>query len=66
MKKAKIAVVTLGHYVYFTQFEGLKEELMEKGGQFQKMLNPALCDVLDVGFVEYYKGNITYKSYRKF
>ena len=32
MKKAKIAVVTLGHYVYFTQFEGLKEELMEKGG----------------------------------
>ena len=30
MKKAKIAIVTLGHYIYFQQFEGLREELMKK------------------------------------
>ena len=30
MKCAKIAVVSLGHYIYFQQFEGLKEELMKK------------------------------------
>ena len=29
MKKAKIGVISLGHYIYFEQFEGLREELME-------------------------------------
>ena len=32
--KATVAVVTLGHYVYFEQFEGLEERLREKTGEF--------------------------------
>ena len=28
MKKAKIAVVALGHYIYFQQFENLKEDVI--------------------------------------
>ena len=34
MKKAKIGVISLGHYVYFEQFEGLEEELRQKTGDF--------------------------------
>ena len=30
MKKAKIAIVGLGHYIYLDQFDGLREELMHK------------------------------------
>ena len=36
MKKAKIAIVSLGHYIYFNQFEGLREELMAKSDDFKK------------------------------
>lgn len=52
MKKAKIAVVSLGHYIYFGQFEGLKEELMQKTEEFKKYLNPEICDIVDAGYVE--------------
>ena len=52
MKKAKIAIVTLGHYIYFEQFEGLREELIQKGEQFKKYLNPEMCDVVDGGYID--------------
>lgn len=52
MKKAKIAVVTLGHYVYFEQFDGLKAELSQKTAQFINCLNTEKCDVFDVGYVD--------------
>ncbi len=52
MKKAKIAIVTLGHYIYFQQFEGLREELMEKSEQFEQYLNPQICDIVNMGFVD--------------
>ena len=49
MKKTKIAIVSLGHYIYFQQFEGLKEELMEKGEEFKNYLDPSLCESGDEG-----------------
>ena len=52
MKKAKIAVVTLGHYIYFQQFEGLREELMAKADSFKEYLDKDLCDIADAGFVD--------------
>ena len=52
MKKAKIAIVTLGHYIYFEQFEGLREELIQKGEQFKKYLNPEMCNVVDGGYID--------------
>ena len=52
MKKAKIAIVTLGHYIYFQQFEGLREELMEKSAEFQAYLNTEQCDIVDIGFID--------------
>ena len=44
MKKAKIAVVTLGHYIYFQQFEGLREELMAKADSFKEYIDENMCD----------------------
>lgn len=52
MKKAKIAVVTLGHYIYFEQFEGLKEELKRKTGEFLRFIDKDKCNVFDAGFVD--------------
>lgn len=52
MKRAKIATVTLGHYIYFEQFEGLREELMEKSRKFKEYINPDECDIADVGYID--------------
>lgn len=52
MKKAKIAMVSLGHYIYFAQFEGLREELMQKSEEFKAYLDPLSCDVTDVGYID--------------
>jgi L-arabinose isomerase len=52
MKKAKIAIVSLGHYIYFNQFEGLREELMQKSEQFLTYLDPSLCDIADIGYID--------------
>ncbi len=56
MKKAKIAVVSLGHYIYFQQFEGLKEELMQKTTHFKKCLDVRVCDVVDIGYIDCAEG----------
>jgi len=52
MKRAKIAVVSLGHYIYFQQFDGLKEELMQKSVRFCEYLDPSMCDIVDIGYVD--------------
>ena len=52
MKKAKIAVVTLGHYIYFDQFDGLKAELSQKTAQFINYIDTDKCDVFDAGYVD--------------
>ena len=52
MKKAKIAIVGLGHYIYFQQFEGLREELMQKNDTFKAYLDPCACEVIDAGYID--------------
>ena len=52
MKKAKIGVVSLGHFVYFEQFEGLEEELKQKTNAFLAYINNAKCEIFDVGYVD--------------
>ncbi len=52
MKKAKIALVTLGHYIYFQQFEGLREELAKKGDEFESLLKKEDCEVYNAGYVD--------------
>ena len=52
MKKAKIAIVGLGHYIYFQQFEGLREELMQKSEDFRAYLDPETCDIIDIGYID--------------
>ena len=52
MKRAKVGVVTLGHYVYFEQFEGLREELMKKGEQFISLIEPLDCEIINAGYVD--------------
>ena len=52
MKKAKIAIIGLGHYIYFDQFEGLREELMQKSEEFRAYLDPETCDVVDIGYID--------------
>ena len=49
MKKVKIAIVGWGHHVYFDQFEGLREELMQKSEDFRTYLDPTVCDIIDIG-----------------
>ena len=52
MTKPKIALVSLGHYIYFQQFEGLREELMAKSQQFEEYLDTTCCEVINAGFVD--------------
>ena len=52
MKNAKIAVVTLGHYIYFSQFEHLREELMGKTASFIEMVKAEECEIYDGGYVD--------------
>ena len=52
MKKAKIGIVSLGHFVYFEQFEGLEEDLKKKTKDFLTYIDQQSCDVYDAGYVE--------------
>ncbi len=51
MKQAKIAVIGLGHHIYFSQFPGLKEELMAKNADFVSYIDSGECTVCDAGYV---------------
>lgn len=53
MKKAKNAIVSLGQYSYFQQFERLREELMKKSSEYRGYLNSESCDIIDIGYVDY-------------
>ena len=52
MNKTKIAIVSLGHYIYFDQFEGLREDLMKKSEELKKYIDPNEYDVVDMGYVD--------------
>lgn len=52
MKKAKIAIVALGHSVYFTQFEGLKEDLTRKSAEFLTYFEAGRQEIVDLGYID--------------
>lgn len=57
-KKARIALVSIGHAVYFPQFPGLKEELMQKTEAFLPYFEDDRCEVIDFGYVDTVDGAI--------
>ena len=52
MKQAKIAIVSLGHYIYFDQFEGLYEDLTKKTDELKKYIDENIYEVFDAGYVD--------------
>ena len=52
MKKAKIGVISLGHYIYFEQFEGLREELMAKSRELIEVIDSDACEIVDAGYID--------------
>lgn len=52
MKRTKIAVVTVGHYIYFEQFEGLYNDLSSKSERFKKYLDRDDIDIIDAGYID--------------
>ncbi len=49
--KPVIAVVPLGHYIYFQQFEGLYEELNRKSGEFVRYLDDS-AEIIVTDYVD--------------
>ncbi len=52
MKKARVGLVSLGHYIYFEQFEGLREDLTSKGERFKQYISHDKCDIVDLGYID--------------
>ncbi|GHU73587.1 L-arabinose isomerase [Clostridia bacterium] len=51
-EKPLIAIVPMGHYVYFQQFDGLYEELARKAGQLTAYLDAEIANVLVTDYVD--------------
>ncbi len=56
MKKTKIGLVSLGHYIYFEQFEGLREELMRKTEEFKKYVDEERFEIFNAGYIDTAEG----------
>lgn len=52
MKQAKIAIVTLGHYIYFQQFDTLRAELMQKADDFASLIDTSKCELVNAGYID--------------
>lgn len=50
-RKARIGIIGMGHFVYWSQFEGLRDELLKKQADFSKYFS-ANADVIDLGFAD--------------
>ena len=50
-RPARIGIVGMGHFVYWPQFPGLKEELEKKQKAFASFFSPA-SDLIDLGFAD--------------
>lgn len=50
-RKPRIGVMGMGHYIYWPQFDGLKEELMKKQESFKKYFSSE-SDIVDIGFAD--------------
>lgn len=49
--KPKIGIIGMGHFVYWPQFEGLKEELMQKQEDFKQYFSDS-SEIIDLGFAD--------------
>ena len=52
MKKTKVAIISLGHYIYFKQFAGLREELMGKTAELASYIDADKCEIIDAGYID--------------
>jgi len=50
-RKARIGIIGMGHYVYWPQFSGLKEELMKKQEDFKQYFSSE-SDIIDLGYAD--------------
>ena len=50
-RKPRIGIIGMGHFIYWPQFDGLKEELMAKQVEFATFFS-AESDLVDLGFVD--------------
>lgn len=50
-RKPRIGIIGMGHFIYWPQFEGLKEELMQKQVDFRSYFSEE-SDLIDLGFAD--------------
>jgi len=50
-RKPRIGIIGMGHFVYWPQFEGLKETLMQKQHDFARYFSDK-SDVIDLGYAD--------------
>lgn len=50
-RKPRIGIIGMGHFIYWPQFEGLKETLMQKQQSFKAYFSGA-SDLVDLGFAD--------------
>lgn len=50
-RKTRIGIIGMGHFIYWPQFDGLKEELMQKSEDFKKYFSKD-SDIIDIGFAD--------------
>ena len=50
-RKPRIGIIGMGHFIYWPQFDGLKEELMQKQKDFRKYFSDS-SDLIDIGFAD--------------
>ena len=50
-RKPRIGIIGMGHFIYWPQFDGLKEELMQKQKDFRKYFSEG-SDLIDIGFAD--------------
>ena len=50
-RKPRIGIIGMGHFIYWPQFEGLKEELMKKQVDFRSYFSGE-SELVDLGFAD--------------
>ncbi len=50
-RKPRIGIIGMGHFIYWPQFDGLKNELMQKQNDFKKYFSDD-SDLIDIGFAD--------------
>ena len=50
-RKPRIGIIGMGHFIYWPQFEGLKEELMQKQVDFRSYFSEE-SELIDLGFAD--------------